>query len=232
MVFTELSEIILVVFVVALVVNLIGEYLINGDHKSKYVVLRWISKPLLMVLLIGLYSTSVPTLVWFAIFALAFGWIGDIFLMFDYRTNFYLLGSGAFLLGHVSYILDYSLAFGNITDFPLWRLVLYLPVLLIFLLYALPRINGKMKGKEKPVTMVYGAILLLMALATLFRLPVADILDPRFLYVWLGALLFVLSDAILAVDRFHKRISRAMVWIMSSYAIGQFFIVYGLILLG
>jgi uncharacterized membrane protein YhhN len=89
-----------------------------------------------------------------------------------------------------------------------------------------------MKGGEKPVTIIYGGVLLLMALATLFRLPGVDILDPRFLYVWLGALLFVLSDAILSVDRFHKIISRGMVWIMSTYAIGQFLIVYGLILLG
>ena len=232
MAFTELSEIILIVFLISLVVNLVGEYLINGNHKSKYVVLRYISKPLLMVLLIGLYSTAVPTLVWFVIFALGFGWIGDIFLMFDHKSNFYLLGSGAFLLGHISYILDYSLTFGNIASFPLWRLILYLPVLLVFFLYAFPRINGRMKGKEKPVTMIYGLFLLLMALATLFRLPAVDILDPTFLYVWLGALLFVASDAILAVDRFHKRISRAMVLIMSTYAIGQFLIVYGLILLG
>jgi uncharacterized membrane protein YhhN len=226
------SQILLAVFLIAFIVNLIGEYLIKGDDESKCVFLRWVSKPLLMVLLIGLYITAVPTLVWFAVFALAFGWIGDIFLMFDYQSRFYLLGSGAFLLGHISYILDYSLTFGNIADFALWRLALYLPVLLIFLVYAFPRINGRMKGKEKPVTMIYGAILLLMALATLFRLPVVDILDPRFLYVWIGALLFVLSDAILSVDRFHKRISRGMVWIMSTYAIGQFFIVYGLILLG
>jgi uncharacterized membrane protein YhhN len=232
MAFTELALVILIVFFVALIINLVGEYLINGDHKSKYVTLRWISKPLLMILLIGLYSTAVPTLVWFAIFALTFGWIGDIFLMFDYKSNFYLLGSGAFLVGHISYILDYSLTFGNIASFPLWRLVLYIPVLLIFFLYAFPRINGRMKGKEKPVTMAYGVILLLMALATLFRLPGVDILDPKFLYVWLGALLFVSSDAVLAVDRFHKKIRRAMVWIMSTYAIGQFLIVYGLILLG
>jgi uncharacterized membrane protein YhhN len=109
---------------------------------------------------------------------------------------------------------------------------LYVPALLIFLLYAFPRINGRMKGKEKPVTTIYGGILLLMALMTIFRLPMLEILDPRFLYVWLGALLFVLSDGILAVDRFHKKISRGMVWIMSTYAIGQFFIAYGLALLG
>ncbi len=109
---------------------------------------------------------------------------------------------------------------------------LLVPVLVIFLLYAFPRINGRMKGKEKPVTMIYDAVLLLMALAMLFRLPLVEILDPRFLYVWIGALLFVLADAILSVESFQKRIDRGMVCIMSTYAIGQFFIVYGLILLG
>jgi uncharacterized membrane protein YhhN len=232
MAFTLLSQILLLAFVIVLAINLIGEYLIKGDHSSKYVALRYVSKPLLMPLLIGVYTSAVPTLVWFVVFALTWGFIGDVFLMFDYKTNVYLLGTGAFLIGHVFYIWDYSLTFGNLLAFPWWRLILYLPVLLIFLLYAFPRINGRMKGKEKPVTTIYGAVLLLMALATIFRLPVLEIFDPRFLLVWGGALLFVLSDSILAVDRFHKKISHGMVWIMSTYAIGQFLIAYGLILLG
>jgi uncharacterized membrane protein YhhN len=185
-----------------------------------------------MILLIGIYITAVPTLVLFAVLAFSFGWLGDIFLMFDYQSRFYLLGSGAFLIGHLFYIWDYSLTFGSLADFPFWRLLLYVPVLLIFLVYAFPRINGKMRGGEKPATMVYGGVLLLMALATLLRLPAIDLLDPRFLFVWAGALLFVLSDAILSVDRFYRKMRRGMVGIMSTYAVGQFLIAYGLILLG
>jgi uncharacterized membrane protein YhhN len=232
MIFPWLFQILFIAFWIDLAANLIGEYFIKGDHNSKYIGLRWITKPLLMVFLVSIYVVAVPTLVVFAVIAVLFGWLGDVFLMFDYKNRFFLLGSGAFLLGHVFYIWDYSLTFGSLMEFPFWRLALYLPVLLIFLVYAFPRINGKMKGKEKPAVMIYGAVLLLMALTTLLRLPTIDVLDPRFLFVWAGALLFVLSDAILSVDRFYKKMQYGKVWIMSTYAIGQFLIVYGLILLG
>jgi uncharacterized membrane protein YhhN len=232
MTFSMITQILLLAFWIDLAANLVAEYVIKGDHSSRYIGLRWITKPLLMILLIGIYISAVPAFVLFAVLAFAFGWLGDVFLMFDYQSRFFLLGSGAFLVGHIFYIWDYSLTFGNSADFPLWRLLLYVPVLLIFLVYAFPRINGKMKGKEKSMTMVYGGVLLLMALATLLRLPVVDILDLRFLFVWAGATLFVLSDAILSVDRFHKKMQRGMLWIMSTYAIGQFLIAYGLSLLG
>lgn len=44
-----------------------------------------------------------------------------------------------------------------------------------------------------------------------------------------GAVLFMLSDSIIALDVFKEKVDHAPVWIMSTYGLGQFMIITGLL---
>jgi uncharacterized membrane protein YhhN len=227
----ETYEFLFIPFFIDLCVNLWTEWQIKGDIKNPYIKMRWISKPLLLILLIVMYLISAGTnpngLI---ICALIFGCLGDIFMMFDYQSKYYLCGSLSFLAGHICYIIVYFSKITITSTFPWWRLLLFLPAVLFFVLIVLPRINKKMPGLENPISTIYGATLLLMGLLTLFRLPSTEINNSSVWMVFFGAQLFILSDGILSLDRFNKKIPYAMVPIMATYALAQFFIVLGLIL--
>ena len=47
--------------------------------------------------------------------------------------------------------------------------------------------------------------------------------------VLLGAVFFVTSDSILAINKFHSPITLATFWIMLTYLIAQFCITYGIL---
>lgn len=50
-----------------------------------------------------------------------------------------------------------------------------------------------------------------------------------FILVFLGAILFVISDSILAVDKFYMSLKYSSISIMLTYALAQYFIVIGLL---
>jgi len=218
-------------FIADLILNLLAEWKIQRDPSAKNLKLRYISKPFLMLILIGMYisGSTVPALL--PILALIFGCIGDICLMFDKISKWFMVGTMGFFCGHICYIAYYATTFGDLATFPWWRILLCIPVLLIFGVYALPRINGKMPGLENPLSTAYGATLLLMSVITLFRYPSLSFMDARVWLVWLGSVLFVCSDAVLSVDRYNHKIRDSMQFIMTTYAIGQALIAYGFLLM-
>ena len=196
-----LSIIFLILFGIDVMFHSYGETQIYKDPKRQNLLIRWITKPLLMILLIGMYiSSNNITLIPFIIAALVFGCIGDIFLMFMDQLRFYILGTLAFVLGHISYIIAFSLNFGPFSDFVWCRLLLYIPTICLVFIYALPKVNGKMPGIENPLSLGYTVALILMSLFTILRLPSVEIYNPEYLLVWLGAQLFVLSDMLLSVN--------------------------------
>ena len=51
-----------------------------------------------------------------------------------------------------------------------------------------------------------------------------------FRWVFFGALFFLISDSILAVNKFADPVTNAGFWIMSTYALAQYLIVRGVVL--
>ncbi|GAB4411923.1 MAG: hypothetical protein OHK0039_17490 [Bacteroidia bacterium] len=196
-------------------------------------VLHYLAKPLPMLALIACYAwqrrpqRSDTLLGLGLICSLA----GDVLLMFE---GYFLGGLVAFLLAHLAYIGAFA------TEVPTTRLRsvllrkpwLSLPAvgyawMLLSLLY--PTLITELVW---PVT-IYSMVLLAMVLAALHRwrrMP-----DPSFAGVFGGALLFLLSDSLLAVDRFAQSvlpIPLAGVWIMLTYYAAQYFITLGMLLHG
>jgi uncharacterized membrane protein YhhN len=64
-----------------------------------------------------------------------------------------------------------------------------------------------------------------MALTALFRYGRTN--SKSFLLIFIGAVLFMVSDSVLAINKFHNAFSAAGALIMLTYCLAQFLIVEG-----
>lgn len=214
-------------------------YLLTGlvDVCAEYAHLRGvthITRPLLMPLLLacylsatGLRLTSRDRLVAGAI---AFSWVGDVVLMSaEGRELWFLGGLVAFLIAHLFYIG----AFTQVADRqvqPVLRrhiwLALPLAAYLAGLLSVLiPAVDTHMRA---PIA-IYGMVIGTMVLFSINRYKRVN--DRSFALVFAGAVLFMLSDSLIAVNRFlcHGDLWLSGVWIMLLYILGQYCISQGMI---
>lgn len=167
------------------------------------------TKPLLVpgiALGFGRQILAVPRALWLCI-ALFFGWLGDAFLLIPDQ---FIWGLGAFLIGHVAYIVGL---------FPTmkgpWRLlgpILIFGGMMAFQLYQ------RIPAALMPPVFVYMAVICLMALVA-FRQ------GNRWLEI--GSLLFLFSDSILAWNKFIGPLPAGGIVVMASYISAQWLLVKG-----
>ena len=195
---------------------------VKDDEKGRYLCMI-----LLMPILLIYYFSSVPleTINWLIVIGLICGYAGDIFLMFKKRDDFFIFGLGSFLLGHIFYIIGFLLSIVNIMAFPAWGIILFIPEILI-LAFALLKIKGKMDDMTIP-TLVYVGVIGTMGICSILRLAQFDGLG--FLFVYLGAIFFMVSDGLIAINKFDKEIKHGEVIIKLTYGLAQFFIARGII---
>lgn len=204
-------------FAVALFLNLWAEARDND-------VLRYYTKPLLIPMIAAFYLIMARETDWFIVAALAFAFIGDVLLLFNYNNTCFRLGAIAFLLGHVCFIhsMLFSIPFEALSphDFTIPLIPALVPAVIAYAIMV------KMFGKFKWLAAVYmlaGTGVLYCALLRFGFFP-----DYK---VWLaigGALFFVISDFIIAWTRFKKDFRFSGVYIMLTYVIAEIGIVLGL----
>jgi uncharacterized membrane protein YhhN len=158
------------------------------------------------------------------LFGLFFSWLGDIFLLFeDPKGLFFIAGLLCFLTTHVLYIRYFATTRSDSESFYRKRPVLFLAVVayLIELLYVLwPHLGGM----RLPV-LVYGFIISVMLASALWQYGK---LDNRTAWLFiLGALFFVASDSMLAVNKFKQTFPYSGLLIMATYVLAQYLIVRG-----
>lgn len=187
---------------------------------------------------IGVKTLIIPMLIWlymrFArghwnhfhsliITALAFSWAGDIMLQLtQFQESFFLMGLASFLVAQIIYMVAFMITPGkNILFFS--KIYLFVPVVLYGwgILWLLSDGLGDMK---LPVT-VYTVVILSMLLAAINREKKVN--RQSFLLVFAGAILFVLSDSMIAINRFSQSWELARIAIMSSYVTAQYLIALG-----
>ncbi len=156
---------------------------------------------------------------------LFFSWIGDIFLMFEQQHEpCFLVGLGSFLIAHICYIAGFYQAWGDTS------IVVNQPWFLIpFLLYAfflLKPMFSKLGPMKIPVV-VYALVIMCMMLSALNLY--GEISNHVFWSIFIGALLFTISDSMIAINKFLKPFPLAKTAIMSTYIAGQLMIVFGAI---
>ena len=154
--------------------------------------------------------------------ALVCSLIGDICLMFVAQSeHFFTLGLIAFLTAHVMYILVF-LKHRNTKKFPFG----FTGLLLIYAISLFYLLKGGLGDMLIPV-IIYILIILCMVTTAFWRRKNVNHLS--FILVFLGALFFMLSDSILAINKFYKPLPISNIIIMITYALAQYFIVIGIL---
>lgn len=190
-------------------------------------ILNYVSKPFLVILLIGYYRQSVSLPNGRFILALIFCWLGDVFLMLDDMNEiFFMAGLGSFLLAHVILIFAYKIFMSPDDNFQgTQRIRLSFPIILVgsgLVVILYPRL-----GDLKFPVIVYAAALTLMVIQTIFRLGRTN--SKSFWLVFFGAAFFMLSDSLLAINKFYAPLSFAGLLIMTTYIAAIYLIVQGII---
>lgn len=191
---------------------------------------RIISKSLLMPTLALYYwfsarSFTPPALVRLPLLALGASWLGDVFLLFETSNSLYfILGLSAFLLAHVFYIFYFENWRRAIKAG--WKLWVLIPVAAYYFLLMI-LLTPKLGALLVPVWVYGGVICIMLFLAWqvhLFQRTRITLLLAS------GASYFVLSDSVLAINKFYTAIPMAGFIVMFTYALAQMFIITAAIL--
>jgi len=191
--------------------------------------LHTIAKPLLMpallLLLICATDQSFPRRT-FLMTGLFFSWMGDVFLLLESRYPvLFIAGLASFLITHLCYIVYFllvkSAAVSLIQKQPLFiLLILGYGVGLVWVLFPF-------LGNLKIPVILYATVICTMLLCSLHIF--LKLTAPANRYFVAGAVLFVLSDSLLAINKFYQPLAFAGTLIMLTYCAAQYFIVMGFV---
>lgn len=170
----------------------------------------YITKPLLIPLLVWMLVGAARDRVKWVWFALFFSWVGDILLMLPY--DLFIFGLASFLIAHLFYIRHFWGVWDRRATPLKWLYVI--PVL--FWLGLLFSVLLPVLGDLRVPVIGYGIVISAMLLIALHT--------GRLGYQ-IGAALFVLSDSILAVNKFHTPLPVAGLLVMGTYGLAQYYIV-------
>lgn len=182
---------------------------IATDHSSW----RFFTKPLLLPLIIWFYFTYSKQDVfrinqWF-LSGLILSFWGDVFLLFGWG---FMPGLGSFLLAHICYIVY----FFKIKKKNVWS---WLPFVFLylgsFIYYIYPYLN-----EMKIPVVIYG-----ITIATMLYFSIST----YSLLLILGAILFVISDSVLAINMFVQHSTEKELVVMITYVLAQLMLVLGVV---
>lgn len=189
--------------------------------------LHFIVKPLLMIILFVWFranSQSLDSLKNFILLALFLSWLGDIFLLGDKQNQLrFMLGLTSFLLAHFCYIVYfYKVRKHNNVRFAPKFAVSFAILIYVGALFFLLAPN--LESLQVPV-LIYSLTLAAMLLSSLHSF---DFNKHDFGKICVaGTMLFVVSDSLLAINRFYQPFDFANIFIMLTYGIAQFLITLG-----
>ena len=188
--------------------------------------LEYIIKPMIVIWLLLYFLSQIVNinsgLKKWILAALFFSWTGDVLLLFQQNNSvFFLLGLSAFLIAHIFYIIFFNRVrvnesvHGNV-----WLLL----IVVIYYSSLISLLYSHLGGMKLPV-LVYGIVISWMFMLAMHMLFIKNKTAGKWMMT--GALLFVISDSLLAVNKFYQPFAIAGVVIMLSYGLAQLFIVEG-----
>jgi uncharacterized membrane protein YhhN len=189
----------------------------------------FVAKSLIIPVLIILFAVNlIPPInrsqrVMFA--GLFFSWAGDIILELAQRNgDLFIAGLGCFLLAHVMYLTVFFITPGKNVILSK-RFYLLIPVIiygtvLVYYLY------NDLADMRLPV-ILYAIVILTMLAGAINRLEKVN--KASYFLVLTGAILFVISDSAIAVNKFSHHFELSGIVIMSTYITAQYLIIIGYI---
>lgn len=196
--------------------------------QGQYKMAEYFFKPLIIIWLMASFVLQLRyvqnSLKKWIIFALFFSWLGDVLLMFHQEDSlFFLLGLSSFLVSHVFYIIFFH--FIRIKEMvkSRWYLLLIVAIYYAIIIAILSPHLGDMK---LPVR-IYAVVISFMFLLAMHMV----FIKKKSIGLWMmtGAFLFVISDSLLAIDKFYQPFEMAGIFVMSTYGLAQLFLTEGAI---
>ena len=154
--------------------------------------------------------------------ALILSLAGDTLLMFvDNSPNFFMGGLVSFLLAHLMYILIF-LKSRNKTANPF-------SIIVILLVYASGIFYFLKDGLGEMLIPVLVYLLVILAMASTAFLRKRSATTNSYNLVFSGAIFFMISDSLLALNKFYQPLPLSGISIMITYAMAQYLIVLGIL---
>jgi len=209
----------LILFFAALGVNLTGIVLHNEQLQN-------FSKPELIPFLAGYFldqtSGITGSIKRYILAALFFSWAGDVLLMFVPKDEiFFMLGLSAFLIAHIFYIVFFHhIRIKETVKGNPWLMV----IVVVYYGALITLLSPYLADMKWPVR-VYGIVISFMFMLSMHMLAIKNKTAGKWMMI--GALLFVISDSVLAINRFYQPFELAGIVIIVTYGFAQLFIVQG-----
>ncbi|MBN2891420.1 MAG: lysoplasmalogenase [Bacteroidales bacterium] len=214
------------VFAVIVAGDLVGEW-------YQYPMFEFVFKPLIMVWIAAYflyYAKGIDQkVIQWAMFAFLFSWIGDVLLIAgNTKFLFFILGLLSFFVAQVFYMnlflrtINLSGKKPFLKKSPYW-LIAYIAYGLIFYILLFNHLDATLKI----AVFIYMVALLGMSVMALSRFGNGH--PVSFTLVFSGSVLFVLSDTMIAINKFLAPVPFEGVLIMATYIGAQYLIMTGLL---
>ncbi|MFK5958565.1 MAG: lysoplasmalogenase [Lutibacter sp.] len=198
------------VFVLASILDIIGIIF-------SMPILIYIFKPLIIFSLLFLYVFSLPKRLKWYVMALELSFFGDILLLFSGKL-FFIAGLVSFLLAHILFI---KIVISRIKEFNFLKLTIsIIPFLVVFILLIFT-LKNSLHEMLLPV-IIYGVII-----STFGTVSLIDFLNKKSkkaMLMLFGAIFFMISDSLLAINKFYNPAHILEVIVMATYVIAQYLI--------
>ena len=185
--------------------------------------LIFIFKPFILLSLLFLYSSSVLVRNKWYVIALIFSFFGDVFLLYSGQSLF-IMGLVSFLLAHFIFI---SIVLKRIQKTSFLKIISsVIPFLVVFILL----IFGL---KESLNEMLLPVIIYGLTISTFGIVSLVDFQNrksQKSLFMLLGAIVFMTSDSVLAINKFYNASHLFEIIIMVTYIIAQYLILRSMVL--
>jgi uncharacterized membrane protein YhhN len=192
-------------------------------HYRKHQRLVWLTKPLTMVFAIALAAqpsaTSSDLFQGLLLAGLLCSLAGDVFLMLP--SDRFIAGLASFFVGHVCYVAAFAIDAGLMTS--LGReptvLLLFLAVSAAMYAYLWPGLHDM----KIPVAVYVLAIAAMgwQATARWIGAGLSGVTELGALLACIGAVFFLVSDSVLAVNRFRRPFAAAQAVVLGTYFLAQ-----------
>lgn len=155
---------------------------------------------------------------------MVFACAGDTFLMFS--DDWFMPGLGAFLVMQwlYSWVFYQESSFAPTSGY-FWGILAVLLLIVVGLSFTI--LSALTDPVLSGAVTIYSVSIATMVLLACFRK--GNVPSVSFRLVTLGAFLFLVSDSLLAVNKFVLPVSNSTFWVMSTYATAQYCIVVGML---
>jgi uncharacterized membrane protein YhhN len=180
-------------------------------------VLIQIFKPLILVSLIVLYLFSAISINKFYVLALICSFLGDVFLMYK-GERYFIVGLISFLVAHLIFIKIVTSKLQKTTISKIITSIIPFLILFFGLIYFL---KDNLSELLIPI-IIYGLTISTFGVLAMLNYLITK--NNKSFLMFVGAVIFISSDSILAINKFYYTTKVMEVLIMATYIVAQFLI--------